>query len=161
MQTETSNTTSKVIGFIIIVIAVGTVVFAKFGQTVNYSAQATPSDTPISTPVDTTANTPTNNPVNASSPVATPKNTPTPSKSPTASGYTMADVAKHNSASSCWSAINGNVYDLTKWINQHPGGPSAILSLCGKDGSAAFNGQHGGQRRPASELSGFEIGPLI
>jgi len=72
----------------------------------------------------------------------------------------MAKVAQHNSASSCWTAINGNVYDLTNWIDQHPGGQGPILSLCGTDGSAAFNGQHGGQRRPESELSNFLLGPL-
>ena len=84
-----------------------------------------------------------------------------PVSTPTASGYTMAQVAKHTSASSCWSAINGNVYDLTSWVNQHPGGAQAILSICGIDGSAAFNDQHGGQRRPANELAGFKIGPLV
>ncbi|MGC9605149.1 MAG: cytochrome b5-like heme/steroid binding domain-containing protein [Minisyncoccia bacterium] len=76
------------------------------------------------------------------------------------SGYTMADVAKHNSASSCWTAINSKVYDLTNWIGQHPGGQQAILSICGIDGSAAFNNQHGGQSRPANELAAFYIGDL-
>jgi hypothetical protein len=56
--------------------------------------------------------------------------------------------------------INGGVYDLTAWISKHPGGERAILSICGKDGSAAFNDQHGGQRRPANELSGFKIGTI-
>ena len=74
--------------------------------------------------------------------------------------YTMAQVAAHNSSASCWSAINGSVYDLTSFISQHPGGQAAIKSLCGVDGSAAFNGQHGGQARPASELVGFKIGVL-
>ncbi len=72
--------------------------------------------------------------------------------------YTLADVAKHNTASNCWTAINGNVYDVTAWINRHPGGADAILSICGIDGSGAFNGQHGGQARPASELANFKIG---
>ncbi len=74
--------------------------------------------------------------------------------------FSMATIATHNSQSSCWTTINGNVYDVTKWISQHPGGAGAILSLCGKDGSAAFTGQHGGQSRPASELAGFKIGTL-
>jgi len=74
--------------------------------------------------------------------------------------YTLAQVAQHGDASSCWAAINGNVYDLTNWINQHPGGPERILSICGTDGSAAFNAQHGGQGRPAQELAQFYIGPL-
>ena len=89
--------------------------------------------------------------------------TTTTTKNPTtpaASGYTMAQVAAHGSESSCWTAINGNVYDVTSWISQHPGGAQAIISLCGHDGSAAFNDQHGGQRRPESELASFKIGAL-
>lgn len=75
-------------------------------------------------------------------------------------GYTMAEVSKHNSVSSCWSVVSGSVYDLTPWIFQHPGGPDAILFLCGIDGTSAFNDQHGGQRRPERELEGFLIGKL-
>jgi cytochrome b involved in lipid metabolism len=75
--------------------------------------------------------------------------------------YTLADVAKHKDASSCWTTVNGGVYDVTSWIDQHPGGRDAILSLCGKDGSAAFNGQHGGQARPEQELATFKIGVLL
>ena len=78
----------------------------------------------------------------------------------TAGQYTLATVATHNSQSSCWTTINGSVYDVTSWISQHPGGEQAILGLCGIDGSDAFNGQHGGQRRPATELASFKIGIL-
>ncbi len=82
------------------------------------------------------------------------------SKSSSAGTYTMAEVAKHADASSCWTAINGNVYDLTKWINQHPGGPQVILGLCGTDGTAAFTAQHGGQPEPEQVLKSFLLGPL-
>ncbi len=81
-------------------------------------------------------------------------------ESPDAKTYTMAKVAQHNSAVSCWAAINGNVYDLTNWIGQHPGGPQRILNLCGTDATAAFNAQHGGQARPAQELAQFFLAPL-
>lgn len=87
--------------------------------------------------------------------------TPAPSATATskvAGTYNSADLAKHASAASCWSAINGNVYDLTKWISRHPGGPSVIKSLCGIDGSAMFDNQHGGQSRPASALAQYKIG---
>ncbi len=77
------------------------------------------------------------------------------------SSYTMAQVKAHASASSCWSAVGGSVYDLSAWIKRHPGGSQAILSLCGIDGTAAFNAQHGGQSRPASELAAFKIGTLV
>lgn len=82
---------------------------------------------------------------------------------PTSAGqktYTRADIEKHASQSSCWTSVNGKVYDVTLWISRHPGGAQAILSLCGKDGSSAFNEQHGGQTRPATELASFTIGDL-
>jgi uncharacterized membrane protein len=91
----------------------------------------------------------------ASTSKATPKATAT---SKVAGTYNAADLKKHASAASCWSAINGNVYDLTKWINQHPGGSSVIKALCGIDGSSMFNGQHGGQSRPTSTLASYKIG---
>jgi cytochrome b involved in lipid metabolism len=97
-------------------------------------------------------------------PVA-PAATPTPSPTPTAeiatqAGYTMDKVRENNSASSCWSIINGNVYDLTKWISSHPGGRSAITGICGRDGTSSFNGRHRGDGGPASILTGYLLGPL-
>lgn len=73
---------------------------------------------------------------------------------------TASAIAEHNNATSCWSSINGNVYDLTAWIPKHPGGPQAILQLCGIDGSAKFNKQHGGAALQAQVLAGFKIGTL-
>ena len=90
-----------------------------------------------------------------------PKSEAPSSASGSASGtITMAEVATHNSASDCWSAIDGKVYNLTSWIDRHPGGAVVIKALCGKDGSAGFNGQHQGQRRPADELTRFLLGDL-
>jgi cytochrome b involved in lipid metabolism len=79
----------------------------------------------------------------------------------TVKNYTLADVKLHNTKASCWTSINGSVYDVTSWISQHPGGSAAIVGLCGIDGSSAFSGQHGGQARPASELASFKIGVLV
>jgi cytochrome b involved in lipid metabolism len=75
-------------------------------------------------------------------------------------GYTMAQVRANNTARSCWSAIDGFVYDLTRWINSHPGGSGAILFLCGTDGTNAFKAQHENQSRPAIRLDGYKLGPL-
>jgi predicted heme/steroid binding protein len=80
--------------------------------------------------------------------------------SKTAGTFTMAEVKKHNSASSCYAVVQGAVYDLTNWIGRHPGGEEAILSLCGTDGTFAFENQHGGERRPESELASHKIGVL-
>jgi hypothetical protein len=82
------------------------------------------------------------------------------SAEPVASGNTMERVKANNSASSCWTVISGNVYDLTKWIGSHPGGSGAIRSLCGTDGTAEFNSQHRGAGTPQARLAGYLLGPL-
>jgi len=76
------------------------------------------------------------------------------------SQYTLAQVAEHADANNCWSAVNGNIYDLTAWISPHPGGEDVILGMCGKDSSVAFNNQHGGSSRIARILENFKIGTL-
>ncbi len=90
---------------------------------------------------------------------AAPTPVPEPAKTQEAL-YTMAKVKENNSASSCWSVINGNVYNLTRWIKSHPGGESAISGLCGTDGTSSFNARHRGQASPTSTLAGYLLGPL-
>ena len=89
---------------------------------------------------------------------ATPTATATPTT--TSNALTLARVKENNTASSCWSIINGNVYNLTTWISSHPGGKSAITSLCGIDGTSAFNSQHRNESRPESRLATYLLGKL-
>jgi cytochrome b involved in lipid metabolism len=74
--------------------------------------------------------------------------------------YTMEEVQKHNSRESCWTVIRGDVYDLTAWIDKHPGGADKVLNLCGKDGTQSFERKHGGEENPEKALEQFEIGKL-
>ena len=72
-------------------------------------------------------------------------------------------VAKHNSASDCWMIVGGNVYDVTGYLNAHPGGKQLILSFCGKDGTTAFltQGGQGSHSQSADQLlASFFIGKL-
>ncbi|MEY4163120.1 MAG: hypothetical protein RLZZ79_72 [Actinomycetota bacterium] len=121
---------------------------------------ATPSATPTPTPTQTP--TPTPIPTPTPTPVVTPTPSPTPTPTPSATerSYTTAEVASRNNERSCWSIVNGNVYDLTNWIRQHPGGKDAILRICGVDGTARFTGQHGGSSSIANELKEYLIGKL-
>ncbi len=109
--------------------------------------------TPVTVPV---VSAPVNKPVIKDNPVSTQP----PTQSAVTPPFPLAEVSKHNNSTDCWSAINGKVYNLTSWISKHPGGSSAIISLCGIDGSTAYNGVHGQQKRPANELAAFEIGVL-
>ena len=111
-------------------------------------------------PTTVVSATPTPTPTPVVSPTPTPTVTPTPSPTPTVSGYTMAQVRANNTAKSCWTAIDGYVYNLTNWISAHPGGAGAILFLCGTDGSNAYKAQHENQSRPAVRLDTYRIGPL-
>ena len=95
----------------------------------------------------------------SASAAAKPSVTPTAAATVAAS-YTMAQVSANKSAAKCWSVINGDVYDLTKWISAHPGGAGAILSLCGTDGTQDFNAMHRSQGRPISVLGNYLLGPL-
>ena len=114
------------------------------------SPVATP--TPSSTPTVVVTPTPT--------PTVTATPTPTPTPTPTIAGYTMSQVKANNSAKSCWTIVDGFVYNLTSWISSHPGGAGAILFLCGTDGTNAFKAQHENQARPAVRLDSYKLGPL-
>jgi cytochrome b involved in lipid metabolism len=69
-------------------------------------------------------------------------------------------VVQRNTPDSCWSVVDGTVYDLTAWIAQHPGGSARIIGMCGRDASASFNGKHGGESGPASFLAEYRLGEL-
>jgi len=99
-------------------------------------------------------------PAMSATPMATKSAEPSKSAEPVAAGNTMERVKANNSASSCWTVISGNVYDLTRWIGSHPGGSGAIRSLCGTDGTAEFNSQHRGEGTPQARLAGYLLGPL-
>jgi len=74
---------------------------------------------------------------------------------------TSAEVLKHSTGSDCWSVIKGEVYDLTTYVKDHPGGANLIKAICGKDGSAAFAGEHAGAAKPKNILAAFALGPLV
>ena len=84
----------------------------------------------------------------------------TPSPTGTETPHTMAQVAEHATAESCWAAVDGHVYDLTSWISAHPGGQQRILNLCGTDATSAFHGKHGESPKPNARLDSLRIGML-
>ncbi|CAK7198834.1 hypothetical protein SEUCBS139899_001501 [Sporothrix eucalyptigena] len=74
-----------------------------------------------------------------------------------------ADVAVHNSRSSCWVIVAGRVYDVTDFLDEHPGGAQSILRFAGRDATEEFDlihpkgtinslpkGKHLGEVEPAT-----------
>ncbi len=53
-----------------------------------------------------------------------------------------SELSKHNTKSDCWVAIHGLVYNLTSFLEDHPGGVQSILREGGRDGTRAFKMIH-------------------
>jgi len=75
--------------------------------------------------------------------------------------YTMEEVAAHIDEGSCWTVINGSVYDVTSLINTHTGGKESIMETCGVDASQTFNEKHGGQEKVEKSLDTLKIGTVV
>lgn len=82
-----------------------------------------------------------------------------------AKAYTLSEVAQHASKDDCWAIISGDVYDLTEFINRHPGGDE-ILRACGTDATTLFNsrqtqdGQSVGSGTPHSQAAVEQLAKL-
>lgn len=56
---------------------------------------------------------------------------------------TPEEISQHNNVDKrVWVVINGKVYDLTDFLNVHPGGSEIILKYAGKDASFFFDSIH-------------------
>ncbi|XP_071576124.1 cytochrome b5 [Temnothorax nylanderi] len=55
--------------------------------------------------------------------------------------YSLADVAKCNgkNGTKTWIVIYDNVYDVTDYMQQHPGGPELLEEYAGKDATSGFD----------------------
>ena len=116
------------------------------------------SATPSQSPTPSQSATPSQSPIPSQS--ATPSKSPAASQSSSGPAFTLAEVKKNNNSANCWTIVDENVYNLTTWINAHPGGSNAILSLCGVDGTSAFKSQHAGRAMPVGQLESYKIGKL-
>ncbi|GAQ80652.1 hypothetical protein KFL_000590040 [Klebsormidium nitens] len=73
--------------------------------------------------------------------------------------YTKDEVAKHVDRGDCWIIVDDKVYDVTPYVEEHPGG-DAILRNAGGDASEGFHGpQH--PQRVYDIIDDFQIGELL
>ncbi|GAA5871092.1 hypothetical protein JCM1840_007588 [Sporobolomyces johnsonii] len=58
--------------------------------------------------------------------------------------FTLEQVADHNREGDLWTVINNDVYDLSKFVDMHPGGVGVLLhrDVAGQDASKAFFSLH-------------------
>eukprot|EP01132_Coremiostelium_polycephalum_P007883 gene7883-9702_t len=74
--------------------------------------------------------------------------------------YSWSELAKHNTEDDCWVAIDGKVYDITKWLPQHPGGKEMLILAAGRDITNLFESYHVMSDKPQSLLKNYERGVI-
>lgn len=73
--------------------------------------------------------------------------------------YSADEIAKHNTANDLWVVYNGRVYDVSHYIDEHPGGEEVVVDVAGTDATEAFDDI--GHSEDAHEiLRGLVIGKL-
>jgi len=107
-------------------------------------------------------------PTQLNSPSPSPSSPDSPSPDPVSNSssssqeFTMDDVKSHKTRASCWTVVDGMVYDLTHYLPNHPGGDGIVVSkMAGKDGTAAFNSMHDDSETAKEELKRCLIGRLV
>ncbi|HYH75235.1 MAG TPA: cytochrome b5 domain-containing protein [Candidatus Saccharimonadales bacterium] len=86
-----------------------------------------------------------------------------PGEDTASAALTAQEVANHSSQNDCWIIVGGDVYDVTDFIADHPGGAARITSQCGKDATTAFQTQGGEGSHSAAarnQLESFRVGSL-
>ncbi|KAJ7336273.1 hypothetical protein DFH08DRAFT_285396 [Mycena albidolilacea] len=78
--------------------------------------------------------------------------------------YTAEDVAAHKTQSNCWLSHRGKVYNVSKFVNDHPGGDDIILKYAGKNVSGVMAGKEGESHEHSDSaydmLDEYQIGRL-
>ena len=46
--------------------------------------------------------------------------------------FSLVEVAKHNTQNDLWVVINNKVYDVTAFVEKHPGGHEVLIERAGK-----------------------------
>ncbi|KAJ5118487.1 Cytochrome b5 [Penicillium atrosanguineum] len=52
--------------------------------------------------------------------------------------YSMKDVAAHKSKTDMWIVIHGQVFDITEYLHDHPGGADVLIETAGTDATAEY-----------------------
>ncbi|XP_075977078.1 cytochrome b5-like [Anticarsia gemmatalis] len=73
---------------------------------------------------------------------------------------TSSEVKKHNNRKSLWIVIKNDVYDVTSYLSEHPGGEDPLLDAAGQDATRAFE-DVGHSDDARSILKKYKIGSLI
>lgn len=73
-----------------------------------------------------------------------------------------SDVVYHNKEDDCWMIINGCVYDLSRFVHEHPGGRKILHINAGVDASGDYNSaKHNENKQINALLMQHKVGILV
>ena len=84
-------------------------------------------------------------------------------EAPPSTTFTISDVATHDSLDDCWMVIEGQVYDFTDYIADHPTPPSVLAPWCGTEATEGMRTKGiGRDHSPAAwaMLEAYRVGRL-
>ncbi|XP_051145711.1 cytochrome b5 [Andrographis paniculata] len=73
--------------------------------------------------------------------------------------YTMEEASQHNTGGDCWVVIDGKVYDVSSYLDEHPGGDDVLIRAAGKDATEEFE-DAGHSKSAREQMEQFFIGEL-
>jgi len=82
-----------------------------------------------------------------------------PSKHLMSQTITWEELAKHNKKGDYWVCIEGNVYNVSNYLAEHPGGDDPLINHSGKDATTAFKDQ-GHSEYAVSIRNSFLVGKI-
>mmetsp|Transcript_4065 Transcript_4065/g.6628 ORF Transcript_4065/g.6628 Transcript_4065/m.6628 type:complete len:143 (+) Transcript_4065:178-606(+) len=93
---------------------------------------------------------------------------PTPNPNALENKIKMSEVEKHNKESDAWMVIGNfknspetgpKVYNVTEYLDEHPGGPEVMLDVAGKDADSMFE-DIGHSKQARKTMEKYLIGVL-
>jgi cytochrome b involved in lipid metabolism len=74
--------------------------------------------------------------------------------------YDWNEIEKHSNEKDAWIVIDGYVYNVTDFLNIHPGGADVIIERLGRDATEAFNNSliHAHSQNALEMMKKFRIG---
>ncbi|KAB8218442.1 hypothetical protein BDV33DRAFT_192695 [Aspergillus novoparasiticus] len=75
------------------------------------------------------------------------------------SSFTLEQVQKHCKPDDVWIVLHNKVYDVTKYLEDHPGGSAILLEVAGTDATEAFE-EVGHSDEAREQLEPFYVGDL-
>lgn len=71
--------------------------------------------------------------------------------------YSPDQIAEHNTESDCWLQLHDKVYDVTTYLDTHPGGAEVIMDTAGENATDMFE-DIGHSKDARRQLTQFQVG---